>query len=303
MKKTTLLKNYILDNEILMLPVVHDPLCAKIAEHEGFKAIASAGYANSAAMLGKPDVSLMTLTEMVDCAWRIADSTVLPVLADGDTGHGNATNVIRTVQLHEKAGVAGIFLEDQVAPKRCGHMSGKQVIPAQEMVAKLMAALDARVDTDFIIMARTDAIAVNGIEDAILRANLYVETGADIIFVEAPESVEQMRRIAKEVNSPTMANMIPGGKTPMLPAGELQEIGYAVVAYPTACTYVIAKRVRDLFRELRAQGTLEGVRDGMIEFEEFNRLVGLEEIREAEEKYYRQGPNPANADPQHEFSE
>ncbi len=270
-----------------MIPVAHDALCARIAEQSGFKAVFTAGYANSAALLGKPDVSLLTLTEMVDVASRIADAVDIPVFADGDTGHGNVTNVIRTVNLFEKAGVAGLFIEDQVSPKRCGHLAGKQVVSPEEMVSKLRAALDARSDPDFVIMARTDALAVNGIDDAIYRARLYREAGADLIFVEAPESAEQMRRIIREVKAPHMANMLPGGKTPMLTARELQEIGYSVVAYATACTYTITKAVRDLFETLYRTGTTAGFEDRMVKFDEFNRLVGLEEIRKKEEEYMR----------------
>ncbi len=287
MKKTTLLKKLIKDKEILLLPVVHDALCAKIAQQVGFKAISVAGYANSASLLGKPDVSLLTLTEMADCASRIADSTDLPILADGDTGHGNATNVIRTVKLHEKAGVAGIFIEDQVEPKRCGHMSGKQVISKEEMIGKLKAALDARVDNDFVIMARTDAIAVNGIDDAIDRALAFQELGVDLIFVEAPQTIEQMRRITKEISAPTLANMIPGGKTPLMTAKELEKIGFAAVAYPTACTYIIAKAAKNYFEKLYNTTDLKPLEKDMIEFDEFNALVGLKEIRAAETKYYK----------------
>lgn len=285
MRKTALLRKLIEDEEILMIPVAHDALCARIAEQSGFRAVFTAGYANSAAILGKPDVSLLTLTEMVEAASRIADAVNVPVFADGDTGHGNVTNVIRTVNLFEKAGVAGLFIEDQVSPKRCGHLAGKQVVSPEEMVSKLRAALDARFDPDFVIMARTDALAVNGIDDAIYRANLYRKAGADMIFVEAPESVDQMKRIIKEVKAPHMANMLPGGKTPMLTAKELQEIGYSVVAYATACTYTITKAVRDLFEALHRTGTTAGFEDRMVKFDEFNRLVGLEEIREIEEKY------------------
>lgn len=285
LRKTALLRKLIEDEEILMIPVAHDALCARIAEQSGFRAVFTAGYANSAAILGKPDVSLLTLTEMVEAASRIADAVNVPVFADGDTGHGNVTNVIRTVNLFEKAGVAGLFIEDQVSPKRCGHLAGKQVVSPEEMVSKLRAALDARFDPDFVIMARTDALAVNGIDDAIYRANLYRKAGADMIFVEAPESVDQMKRIIKEVKAPHMANMLPGGKTPMLTAKELQEIGYSVVAYATACTYTITKAVRDLFEALHRTGTTAGFEDRMVKFDEFNRLVGLEEIREIEEKY------------------
>jgi 2-methylisocitrate lyase-like PEP mutase family enzyme len=286
MRKTTRLRKFIQDEEILILPVVHDALCAKIAEQVGFKAICAAGYANSAALLGKPDVSLLTLTEMVDCASHIVDAVNIPVFADGNTGHGNVTNVIRTVKEHEKAGVAGLIIEDQVEPKRCGHMSGKQVITTEEMVAKLEAALDARSDPDFNITARTDSLAVNGIGDALERSKLYLETGVDMIFVEAPESIEQMRRITTEIDAPHLANMIPSGKTPILSANELQKLGYAAVAYPTACTYTIAKAVTELFEELQRTGTTAGFQERMITFEQFNQLVGLSDIRETEKKYY-----------------
>lgn len=285
MKQTTLLRNLINDPEILVIPVVHDPMCARIAEQAGMRAIFSAGYANSAAYLGKPDVSLMTLSEMVDCASRIVDAVKIPVFADGDTGYGNVTNVIRMVELYEKAGVAGLFIEDQVFPKRCGHMDEKDVIPAGEMVAKIHAAVDARTDPDLVIMARTDAIAVHGIDEAIFRANLYHDAGADLLFVEAPRSIDEMRRICSDVEGPTFANNLPGGKSPVLSARALQEIGYAVVADATSCTYVIAHAVRELFAELARTGSSAAFTDRMILFDDFNRLVGLPEIRERERNY------------------
>jgi methylisocitrate lyase len=275
-----------MEEKILMVPVAHDALCARIAQKTGFKAVCSAGYANTAALLGKPDVSLLGLSEMVDCAWRIADATELPVLADGDTGHGNVTNVVRTVRLHEKAGVAALIIEDQVAPKRCGHMSGKQVIPVFEMEAKIKAAVDARIDPDFVIVARTDAIAVNGLNDALERAHRYVNAGADFIFVEAPETVEQMSAITREILVPTLANMVPGGKTPVLTAERLQEIGFSLAIYPTAATYVIAQAVSRFFDALLRTGDLENLQDRMILFDDFNDLVGLAEIQQTEEKYY-----------------
>ncbi|MDD1708984.1 MAG: oxaloacetate decarboxylase [Methanoregulaceae archaeon] len=286
MKKTSLLRDLIADPEILLIPVVHDPLCARIAEQAGIKAVFSAGYSNSAAYLGKPDVSLMSLPEMVSCASRIVDAVSIPVFADGDTGYGNVTNVIRTVEQYEKAGVAGIFIEDQVFPKRCGHMEEKKVIPDGEMVAKIRAAVAVKKDPDLIIMARTDAIAVDGIEEAIRRANLYYEAGADLLFVEAPETIEQMRRICSEVRGPTFANNLPGGKSPYLTAKELQDIGYAVVADATSCTYVIARAVRDLFTEMARNGSAASCIDRMILFDEFNQLVGLPEIRKRERDYY-----------------
>lgn len=285
-RPTTRLRNLILADPILVIPVVHDPLCARIAEQAGFSAIFSAGYANSAALLGRPDVGLLTLTEMVDCAARIVDATTIPVFADGETGYGNVTNVIRMVSLYEKAGVGGLFIEDQVSPKRCGHMEGKSLIPPEEMVAKVRAAVNARKDPDLVIMARTDALAVNGIDDAIERANLYFEAGADLTFVEAPESVAQMHRICREVRGPSFANMLPGGKTPVLSAAELEAIGYAVVADPVSCTYAIAKAVREVFSRLKETGSSASYPDRLMGFDEFNRLVGLAGIREREHFYY-----------------
>jgi 2,3-dimethylmalate lyase len=286
MKRTSLFKQHLLGPEILMCPIAHDPLAARIAERVGFKAIGAAGYANSAAFIASPDVELMTLTEMVDCAWRIVDATGLPVLCDGDTGHGNVTNVTRSMKQFEKAGVATIFFEDQVSPKRCGHMSGKDVIPADEFVAKIKAAVDARIDPELMIMARTDALGVHGIDDAIERMHLYLEAGADYAFVEAPQTVEQMRRLTREIKAPMMANMIPGGATPMLSAAELQEIGFAIVVYPNVVTYAYAHTATDVLSELLRTGSFAGFQDRMILFDEFNALVGLPQIRDAEDRYY-----------------
>ncbi len=273
------------DPEILVIPGVPDPLCAKIAGRAGFKAVFVSGYAASAALLGAPDVGLLTLTEMADCAARIVDAVDLPVFADGDTGHGNALNVARTMRRFEKAGVAAIFFEDQVSPKRCGHMVGKQVIPPDEMIGKIRAAVDARLDPDLMIMARTDALAVNGLDDAIGRMQRYVEAGADMAFIEAPQTVDQMRRITAEIQAPNMANMVPGGRTPLLSAGELQDLGFACVAHPTALTYTIAKAVAGALAHLKRTGTSAGLEAWMLGFDEFNELVGLPEIRAAERRY------------------
>jgi 2-methylisocitrate lyase-like PEP mutase family enzyme len=286
MKKTTLFKQYLMAEEILMMPVAHDPLCAKIIERAGFKVVACAGYATSAALIGAPDVELLTLTEMADAVWRTADAVELPVFADGDNGHGNTTNVQRTVKQFEKAGAASIMLEDQVSPKRCGHMSGKHVVPVDEFVAKIKAAVDTRFDQDLTILARTDAIAVGGMSEAIERAHRCVEAGADWVFLEAPETIEQMRQIPRLLSVPTLANMIPGGKTPILPASELESIGFAAVVWPNAFTYVYAKVASDLAAELLRTGTTSPFHDRMIEFEEFNDLVGLPKIRESEQLYY-----------------
>jgi 2,3-dimethylmalate lyase len=270
MKKTSRFKQYLLAKEILMIPVAHDPLCATIIERAGFKVVGCGGYANSAALLGAPDIELLTLTEMVDAVWRMADA----------------------VKQFEKAGAATIMLEDQVSPKRCGHMSSKHVVPTDEFVAKIRAAVDARVDEDLTILARTDAIAVKGFPEAVERAHLCVEAGADWVFLEAPESVEQMRRIPGLVRVPTLANMIPGGRTPNVPSFELQTMGFAAVIFPNVFTYAYAKLATDIAAELLRTGTTAPFRDQMIEFEEFNALVGLPKIREAEQRYYAHLEDP-----------
>lgn len=286
MRKTSQFKALLNAPEILMIPVAHDPLGGKIIQQAGFKVVGCAGYANSAALLGAPDVELLTLTEMVDAVWRMADAVDLPIWADGDNGHGNTTNVRRTVQQMEKAGAASIMLEDQVSPKRCGHMSGKHVVPLDEFMSKIKAAVDARQDGDFTILARTDAIAVNGLDDAVDRAFHCLEAGADWVFLEAPEDVEQLRRIPRLIDAPMLANMIPGGRTPILPVAELQAMGFAAVVWPNAFTYAYAKMAQQLAAEIKRTGTTVAFDDRMIEFEEFNALVGLPVIREAEERDY-----------------
>jgi carboxyvinyl-carboxyphosphonate phosphorylmutase len=287
MRKTTRLKELILAPEILVMPGAHDALVARIIEQMGFQAVTLGGYPATASLLGKPDVSLLTMTEMVEYTRRICGAVDIPVFTDGDTGYGNVTNVYRTVREMEQAGVAGMFIEDQVFPKRCGHMEGKQVISIEEMVAKIKAALDARVDPDFIIMARTDALAVYGIEEAIHRGGIYRETGADLIFVEAPKTIEEMKRINREIDGPTLANNIEGGKTPLLTAKELELIGYNVVVFPISSTYCIAKAVMDLMKELKERGTTESFLDRIIPFSHFNELVGLQDIRKKEEFYLK----------------
>jgi len=287
MKKTTLFKKLILDEEILVMPGAHDALSAKIIEQVGFKAVTMGGYAASAASLAKPDVSLLTLTEYVNIARNIIQAVDIPLFVDGDTGHGNVTNVQRTVQLFENAGVAGLFIEDQVFPKRCGHMEGKQIIPTLEMVAKIKAAVDARVDEDLVVMARTDAIAVSGIDEAIERGNRYAEAGADLIFVEAPTSREEMMRINREINAPMNAIQIEGGKTPLLTDKELEELGFNVVVYPNVTVYATAWALRALWEGLKKNGSTKHWQDNIIPFDEFNTLVGLDKIRELESYYYR----------------
>lgn len=269
--------------DILQMPGVSDALTARLAERAGFAAAACGGYAATAALLAAPDVSQLSLTELTDHFARIADATDLPLFVDGDTGFGNVSNVKRTARLIEKSGAAGYFIEDQVFPKRCGHMAGKAVIPTGEMVAKLKAALDARVDPDLVIMARTDALAVEGLEAALERAATYEEAGADFIFVEAPRSIAEMRAIVAAVRAPTMANCIEGGLTPFLTAAELEAIGFAAVAYPCSVVFTIAAEVARVLAALRRDGTTESVRAAMLDFDRFNALVGLPALRADEQ--------------------
>jgi len=289
MKKTTLFRKYIEEPEILIMPGAHDTLTAHIIKLSGFKAFTIGGYSVSASLLGKPDVSLLTLTEMTACVSRMVDAVDLPLLADGDTGHGGILNVIRTVKEMEKAGVAGLFIEDQLFPKRCGHMEGKQVVSCEDMVSKIKAAVDAKFDPDLVIMARTDTLATHGLEEAIKRANIYRKAGADLIFIEAPRTVDEMRRINKEVDAPTLANNLEDGKSPLLPVKELEDIGYNVAVFPVSATYAIAKAVSDLMLEIKNKGTTDDFLDRMTTFPHFNRLIGLDAIRTLEKKYVVQG--------------
>ena len=287
MGKPTILKKMIVDKDILVMPGAYDATSAKIIEQVGFKAVTLGGYPSSASILGKPDVSILTLTEMVTHTRNIVEAVNIPVFADADTGHGNVTNVIRTIREFEKTGVAGLFIEDQVFPKRCGHMEGKQVIPTEEMIPKIKAAVDTRKDQDFIIMARTDALAIYGVNEAIDRANRYKEAGVDILFIEAPRTKEDMIKINQEAHAPTMAIQIEGGKTPLVTAKELEEIGYNVVVFPLVTLYAAAWAVRKVMKELFNSGTTLKNVDRMLTFQDFNRLMGLEEIREKESYYYK----------------
>ncbi len=284
-KKTTLFKTYVESPEIVLIPGIGDAMGARLVQKAGFKAVFLSGYAASASLLGAPDVGLLTMTEMADCARRIADAVDLPLFADGDNGHGNVNNVMRTMRQFEKAGVAAIFFEDQVSPKRCGHMSGKQVIPAEEMSAKIRAAVDARVDPDLMIMARTDALSVHGIDDAIDRMHRYLEAGADMSFVESPGSIGEMRRITHEIAAPNMANMVAGGKTPLLSAKELEQLGFSIAAYPVLTTYAMAHAAERALGYLQSRQTIAGF-DETLDFGAFNKLIGLDELRAKESRFY-----------------
>lgn len=276
MKNTTRLRQLVLDREILVLPGAYDALSARIIENTGFEALVVGGFATSAVRLGRPDLGLLGLSEMVDHARRIVDAVTIPVFADGDTGHGNVGNVQRTIRDFERAGVAGLFIEDQVFPKRCGHMDGKEVIAADEMIDKIKAAVDSRSDSDFVIMARTDALAVRGITEAIDRGNRYREAGADIIFVEALTTIDEMKQVARSVDAPLFASAIEGGKTPLFSVREFHDLGFSVVAYGLSALFAAAYSTRMILETLRATGTTKGMLGTMTVFDEFNRLVGLD---------------------------
>jgi len=283
----TQLRTLIEAPEITVLPGVHDTLSALIAQSCGANAIAAGGYSATASLLGRPDSSQLSLTELGDYYARIAERVEIPMLADGDTGFGNVTNVARTVKVLERAGVGGFFIEDQVFPKRCGHMAGKAIVGVEEMVGKLKAALDAR-QGDTMIMARTDAIATDGFQEATDRMALYREIGADILFIEAPLHIEQLRRIPKELDGPCMVNLIDGGATPLLSAAEYQEMGYAACAMPVTATHAVMKALQTFYGDLLKNGDLREAMHHGVGFQVYTDLVGLPQQRAAEQAYLDQ---------------
>jgi methylisocitrate lyase len=272
-------------NKIIVLPGVFDALSAKIAEHVGFDAMFQTGYGSSAALLGMPDFGLLNSGETVDNAMRIIRAVSVPVLVDADTGYGNPLNVWRLVRDLESLGAAGIFLEDQIWPKRCGHMAGKDVIAKDEYIPKLKAALEARQSKDFIIVARTDARAPIGLAEAIERGRAYRKAGADVIFVEAPSSVEELKKVANEIDAPLVANMIEDGVTPNLSASELLKLGYQIAVFPLSAIYSATFAMRQVLTELKNTGTTKEARSIMVTFKDFNRFMDLDHFADLEKRY------------------
>jgi 2-methylisocitrate lyase-like PEP mutase family enzyme len=262
----------------------HDVFTARLVEAAGLETVFIGGFGTSASLLGLPDVGFLTMTEMADAVRRMAQRVAIPVVADGDTGHGDLHNVARTVREFERAGAAGILLEDQVTPKRCGHFQGKQLIPTEEMVLKLQVAQDARRDPGFVIIARTDARAVEGIDAAIDRVNRYGDTGADVCFIEAPESRAELERIPRDVRFPLLVNMLTGGVTPILPVDELQQLGYKIVVCPIESLLVTAVAMQRLIQALLTRGRVDQV-DGMMSFAEIKQLLGLDEVLSLRERF------------------
>lgn len=272
--------------DILVLPGVYDALTAKIAAEVGFEALVMGGYSIAASRLGQPDVGYLSMTEMTQALKGIVDATELPVFADGDTGYGNALSVRRTMQEYERAGAAAVLFEDQVWPKRCGHMAGKQVIEAAEHARKLRAAADARTDSDFLLIARTDARAVNGLDDAIERGKMYLANGAEALFIEAPQNIGELETIARAFpDTVLIANMIEGGRTPNLTAKDLENIGFKIVFWPCSALYVITQAFKEALTVLHETGTTKGYEDKMMHFSDFNRFIGLESYMELEKRY------------------
>jgi carboxyvinyl-carboxyphosphonate phosphorylmutase len=274
--------------EPLLAAGAYDGLSARLVEAAGFDAVYMTGFGTAASLLGRPDVGLLTLTEMVGNAGRIADAVSVPVIADADTGYGNPINVVRTVQAYERAGVAGIHLEDQVAPKKCGHMAGKSVVPVEEHVAKVRAAVAARQNPDFVLIARTDARAVEGLDAAIERARRYADAGADVLFVEAPQSVEEIERVASELAGHSLLfNWAEGGKTPPVDHATLSRLGYRVVIFPVATLLTAARAITATLASMRATGTpIAAIEDGrLMGFGEFLDFIGLPEVYELEQRF------------------
>ena len=277
MEKGNLIREALKRQGQLIMPGVYDALSAKIAARAGFEVVFITGYSLSATLLAEPDFGLLTQSEVVAAAQRICSVIDAPVIVDADTGYGNAINVIRTVHDLIRAGAAGMFLEDQVWPKRCGHMKGKQVIPLNEQLKKLNAAVEAKGASDFFIVARTDARQALGVDEAIKRGRAFKAAGADAVFIEAPESKEEMREIARQVPGPLVANMLERGVTPLMGPEELKSLGFDLVVWPLAPLYSVAKSLTDVYTTLRRDGSTVAILDRLMAFDDFNEIVGLNE--------------------------
>ncbi len=261
----------------LVFPGVYDPLSAKIAERTGFPLAFISGYAVAATLIGEPDLGLLTQTEIIDRARQVCRAVHIPVIVDADTGYGNALNVVRTVTELIAAGAAGCFLEDQQWPKRCGHMEGKRVVDRQEYLEKIGAAVEARGDQDFFIVARTDALAAVGLDEALTRVDAARAAGADATFVEAPGSRQELAEVGRRAPKPTVANMVEHGRTPVLPHQQLVEMGFDLVLYPVTGLYAAAHALTTVYGQLHEQGTSAGSDDRLMAFDEFNDLIGVDE--------------------------
>jgi 2-methylisocitrate lyase-like PEP mutase family enzyme len=281
------LKERLQRRPILLAPGVYDPLTAALASDAGFEALYVSGAALAYTRLGRPDIGLMAMSEIAETIMLIRDRVATPLIVDADNGHGNALNMQRTMRLFERAGANALQIEDQSYPKRCGHLSEKRLIPAHEMAGKLRAAADARQSADTLIIARTDAIAVEGFNAAIDRAALYAEAGADALFVEAPGSADELRSVVAALGNrlPLMANMVEGGRTPLQDAGALEAMGFALVIFPGGIVRAIAHAAQAFYATLRRDGTTAAFRDQMFGFDELNGVIGTPEMLAAGKRY------------------
>ncbi len=277
MNKRKRLHELVVSRRGVVVPGSYDCVSAKLVEREGFAAVYMTGYGTSASRLGLPDLGLAGLAEMVDHARGMAAAVSIPLIADADTGYGNALNVRRTVQLYEAAGVAALHLEDQALPKRCGHLAGKQVVPLEEFAQKIRAAVETRTDPDFLIIARTDAIAVTGFDDALRRAEAGAKAGADVLFVEAPTTEDQIERIARSFDMPLLFNYAPGGRSPLFPFSRLRALGYAIILLPVDTLFVAVKAIHEFLAGVKAEDDVLRFADRYIPFREFNELIGVPE--------------------------
>jgi len=289
MKKSTLLKNMIMEKKALVCPGAHDVMSAKLIERAGFKACQVSGFGLSATYLGLPDMAFLSFAEALNFSKNIIDAVDIPVMVDADTGFGNAVNAMRVTEEFIKIGAAGMNIEDQVFPKRCGHLEGKQIIPMDEMVLKIKACIEVKkkLDPDFVVNARTDAIAVSGVEEAIKRGNAYAEAGADLIFIEAPRTREDIIRLVKEIQAPISINLfdaVSGGKTPLIDIDELKEMGVARVSIPVGPLFAAIKGMMN-YLDVIKDGIAEGRTDLVVPFAEFKELVGFNKYRELEKKF------------------
>ena len=277
-----LLKN---KSKPLVIPGVYDAIGAKIVEKVGFEAMFQTGYGTSATLFGMPDYGFIGSTETVDNARRICRAVSIPVIVDVDTGYGNALTVDKLVHELEVAGASGIFLEDQKWPKRCGHMQGKEVIPKDEYAEKLQAAIDARSNKDFIIVARTDARAIEGLDNAIERGLYYKKIGADVIFIEAPKNIQEMSKIGNAIDAPLVANMIEGGVTPISSVSKLHKMGFKIILYPLSVLFSNTYASLQILRELKRSGSTVKLKNNMVNFDQFNEIVELSKYKKLEKQY------------------
>lgn len=287
MRVTTRLRELLAGPGLIVAPGAYDALSARLIAQAGFSVVYMTGFGTAASVLGQPDVGLLTMSEMVSrAAALVAVVGDLPLIADADTGYGNPINVRRTIREYERAGVAGLHIEDQVWPKKCGHMEGKQVIPMDEMVQKIRAAIDARQDPDFVIIARTDANAVYGLEDAIQRGQAYREAGADVIFIEAPRSIEELSTIAQAFpGMPLLFNWAESGKTPALSLDEIRTLGYKLVLFPVSMLFAATRAMLGLLEVFKQGQTSAPFAERMVTFSQFTDQIGLPEIQALESRY------------------